>query len=254
MRDEPGTKQKVFISSTRLDLVDEREAVYRALLPDFGVIRMEDFGSDPDPPLVCLAGVEASDAYVLLRGRYGSVAPEAQISYTHAEYEHARKLGRPVYAYVQSDFDVLLDTSSESELARTMLQDLRNEVESSHVVHRPYFESVDDLVDQVIGDLTRWREGRSRRPAFGRSRRTVRNTEQYARAVVSQSLLQLLHPYRVVLVDLAAIESRNYPAATGRRLSQKLRYVFEDLAAERVNVLIFNELPVDDLSRGTVFI
>jgi hypothetical protein len=99
-------KIQVFISSTYIDLQDERQAAVQAIL-DAGHIPagMELFKAGNDSQLdVIKRWICESDAYMLiLGGRYGSIEPNSQKSYTHLEYEYALQLHKPIFAVVLSD-------------------------------------------------------------------------------------------------------------------------------------------------------
>ena len=97
---------QVFISSTYIDLQDERQAAVQAVL-DAGHIPagMELFKAGNDSQLdVIKRWICESDAYMLiLGGRYGSIESNSQKSYTHLEYEYALQLHKPIFAVVLSD-------------------------------------------------------------------------------------------------------------------------------------------------------
>lgn len=99
-------KLQVFISSTYIDLKDERQAAVEAIL-DAGHIPagMELFKAGNENQLKTIKRwIDESDVYLLiLGGRYGSVESESEKSYTHLEYEYAIEKGMPVFATVLSD-------------------------------------------------------------------------------------------------------------------------------------------------------
>lgn len=99
-------KWQVFISSTYIDLQDERQAAVQAVL-NAGHIPagMELFKAGNDSQLdVIKKWINESDIYMLiLGGRYGTLEQNSQKSYTHLEYEYAVKLGKPVFAVVLND-------------------------------------------------------------------------------------------------------------------------------------------------------
>lgn len=94
-------KYQVFVSSTFLDLREERQQVLRSLLR-CGCIPagMEFFPSSDEELWTLIRGVvDDCDYYILLVGsRYGSLTSTG-ISYTEAEYDYARILGLPVLAF-----------------------------------------------------------------------------------------------------------------------------------------------------------
>src|SRR5271157_5791005 len=102
----------VFISSTCRDLVDLR-AVVRADLKDHGFeVRVSEdvasgFAVDPstDSMGICLKNVEDARAIVCIVDRkYGTrlnTGPYAGKSPFHAEIEHARSKGKPVFYFIR---------------------------------------------------------------------------------------------------------------------------------------------------------
>ena len=86
-------RYQVFISSTFRDLIDERQAVLKAVLElDHMPAGMELFPAADDQAWQLIKDViDSSDYYVLLiGGRYGSFNEEG-IGYTEKEYDYARK-------------------------------------------------------------------------------------------------------------------------------------------------------------------
>lgn len=98
-------KLQVFISSTYTDLIDERQAAVEAIL-DAGHIPagMELFKAGNDSQLKTIyKWIDESDVYMLiLGGRYGTLEPKSNKSYTQLEYEYAISKKIPVFAVVLS--------------------------------------------------------------------------------------------------------------------------------------------------------
>jgi hypothetical protein len=97
---------QVFISSTYLDLKEERQAAVKAIL-EVGHIPagMELFtGGDESQMEAIKQWIETSDVYLLiLGGRYGSLDPNSGKSYTHLEYEYAVEQKKTLFACVLKD-------------------------------------------------------------------------------------------------------------------------------------------------------
>jgi hypothetical protein len=97
---------QVFVSSTFTDLRDERKAAVEAIL-EAGHIPagMELFtAGDVTQWELIKRWIEESDAYILLLGaRYGSIGPKAKKSYTHMEFDYAKKLKKPRFSLVADD-------------------------------------------------------------------------------------------------------------------------------------------------------
>jgi hypothetical protein len=97
-------RHQVFVSSTYVDLMEERQAIIQALLElDCIPAGMEMFvATDEDQWDLITKVIDLSDYYLVVIGaRYGHVTPEA-ISYTEKEYNYAVKSGKPIIAFVHT--------------------------------------------------------------------------------------------------------------------------------------------------------
>lgn len=96
-------KLQIFISSTFVDLKDERQAAVEAILKAGHIpAGMELFtASNKSQWDIIKRWIDESDIYMLiLGGRYGSIESESQKSYTHLEYEYAQSIDKPLFAVV----------------------------------------------------------------------------------------------------------------------------------------------------------
>lgn len=101
---------QVFVSSTYLDLADERRAVVETLLElDAFPAGMELFpATDDDAWTLIESVIEDSDYYLLIvGGKYGSIDPDLDVSYTEREYDTAVRFGKPVMAFLHGKPDQL---------------------------------------------------------------------------------------------------------------------------------------------------
>lgn len=134
-----GGVVKIFISSVRRGLEDERDALpplIRALGHE--PRRFEDYTAQPVPPReACLRGVEDADAYLLLLGdRYGDPLPDTGRAPTEEEWVVARRRGIPILAFRKQ--------GGTPEVAQS---EFVSRVESySAGVFRGAFKSVPDLL------------------------------------------------------------------------------------------------------------
>ena len=97
-------KFQVFISSTYIDLVKQRQAVTRATLKLGHIpVGMEMFNAgDETQWRIITRAIDECDFYaVIIAHRYGS--KKRKKSYTQLEYEYAKKAGIPVMAFVIKD-------------------------------------------------------------------------------------------------------------------------------------------------------
>lgn len=146
-------RHQVFVSSTYLDLVEERRSVIQALLElDCIPAGMEMFPAANEDQWTLIRDVIAvSDYYVVIvGGRYGSVTEEG-ISYTEKEYDFAVESGVPVLGFVHADPDSIPVGMSElNAKARKKLDAFRAKVMSRMV--REY-RTPDELASVVSRGL-----------------------------------------------------------------------------------------------------
>lgn len=155
-----GKRYQVFVSSTFLDLQAEREAVVSALLQmDAFPAGMELFpAADDDAWTLIKRVIDESDYYLLvIGGKYGSIDPETELSYTEKEYDYAVEQGRPVMAFLHSDPDSIeFGKSEKDEAAREKLEAFRKKVEESK--HVKYWAGPDDLAGKVALTYSSFRQ------------------------------------------------------------------------------------------------
>jgi Domain of unknown function (DUF4062) len=99
-------KLQVFLSSTFSDLIEERQAAVAAILKAGHIpAGMELFtAGDKSQMKTIERWIDESDVYMLiLGGRYGSIEPTSNISYTELEYDYARAQGKPSFSVVIAD-------------------------------------------------------------------------------------------------------------------------------------------------------
>lgn len=118
-------RYQVFISSTYLDLHEERQELIRALLElDCIPAGMELFpASDDDAWTLIQRVIDESDYYlVVTAGRYGSEHPKTGTSYTEMEYDYALSKGKPIIGFLHSETgSISADKSEKDSPAREKL-------------------------------------------------------------------------------------------------------------------------------------
>jgi hypothetical protein len=143
---------RVFVSSTSLDLSEERGVLANALhqLNTSQFNGMEHFGSRPETPKeVCLKEVAASNVYVgIFAERYGYVDPDTGLSMTELEYRQARECNLPCLIYIKANAALETDIT---ETDRNKLTALQAELKRMHVVSS--FTTADNLATKVVIDL-----------------------------------------------------------------------------------------------------
>jgi hypothetical protein len=143
-------KKTVFISSTFLDLQEERKEIWNAL-KKFNVIvkGMEEFGARPEDSLTtCLNEVEQADIYIGIVGvRFGSIDKTTNKSYTQLEYEKALESKKPVLIYL-IDTDNAKVIPSHIDIAnQEKLNIFKDKLKENHTID--FFKGSNDLVDKL---------------------------------------------------------------------------------------------------------
>lgn len=150
-------REQVFVSSTYLDLQEERRSVIQTLLEANCIpAGMEMFPASNAQKFDLIKKViDGCDYYVVIvGGRYGSV-DETQLSYTEKEYDYAVSQSIPVMAFLHGNPGQLpVDKSDVDPTLREKLDEFRAKAEERMV---KYWENPRDLSGQVALSLIQLR-------------------------------------------------------------------------------------------------
>lgn len=116
-------KYQIFISSTYVDLIDERQAAVEAILQAGHIpAGMELFAaSNQSQWEIIKKWIDESDIYMLiLGGRYGSIEKTSELSYTELEYNYALEIGKPLFALVLDE--AFIESKSQKQGTKTVLE------------------------------------------------------------------------------------------------------------------------------------
>ena len=142
-----------YISSTFRDLEDERKLVFDWLAKQAGLYTpVNSEAPSPDPVLkTCFDDIQRCDIYILLLGaRYGTRSDSQygeNLSYTHHEFRHAKKLGKQCYAF-QMEASKAYDDVTPADVENSI--NFRKEVRSYKKV------SADKLIDELSTSLNKY--------------------------------------------------------------------------------------------------
>lgn len=157
-------KYQVFISSTYIDLKDERQAAVEAILSSGHIpAGMELFCASNDSQWkVIERWIDDSDIFLLiLGGRYGSIEPKSEKSYVQLEYEYAERKGKIILPIVISD-DFLKQKSSKlgkfviEESFPNLYSNFKESVLSSKLVS--FFNGYDEIKIAVLKSIKKIEE------------------------------------------------------------------------------------------------
>lgn len=145
-------KYQVFVSSTFLDLQEERKKISEIIFDNGHIpVGMELFPASTLRQWEMIKEyIDTSDYYILIVGfRYGTITPRnlteddnREISYTQQEYEYAYKKGIPVYTFFQLDNDNIPEFKREkTERYRKKLDGFKKLIQNNGY----YFASWKDI-------------------------------------------------------------------------------------------------------------
>lgn len=152
-------REQVFVSSTYVDLKEERQEVIQTLLEaDCIPAGMELFpASDDDRWTLIKRVIDDCDYYiVVVGGRYGSVDPEAELSYTEMEFDYAVAVEKPVLGFLHGDpGSIPADKTDLNDESRQKLEAFRDKVAERMV---KYWHNPSELGGQVAKSLIQIRK------------------------------------------------------------------------------------------------
>lgn len=147
-------KYQIFISSTFIDLEEERKAVQETILSMYQFpIGMEMFSAgDEEQWGIIKDTIDSSDYYVLIIAhRYGSKTTEG-ISYTEKEYQYAKIKGIPILAFIINDSVPIQPSYMEKDAdSIERLQLFKKDVANGRMVQ--WWSSKDELKNLVMNSL-----------------------------------------------------------------------------------------------------
>lgn len=148
-------KYQVFVSSTFLDLKNERQAVSRAIL-NLGHIPagMELFpAADIDQLVFIKKVIDDCDYYLLIvGGKYGSISEDG-LSFTELEYQYAIEKNKPVLAFLHQDISEIASKNVDSDPEKILkLESFRKTVSSGRLVE--FWTTTENLEAKALVGLT----------------------------------------------------------------------------------------------------
>lgn len=152
-------RYQVFVSSTYVDLTEERNEIMQALLElECMPAGMELFPAANDTQWEWIKKViDESDYYiVVIGGRYGSISAKTGLSYTEMEYRYALDTNKPIIGFVHQDPDTLTANKTEqTDINKQKLKDFRELVQSKLC---KFYTSPEDLGSKVSRSIIQLRK------------------------------------------------------------------------------------------------
>ena len=152
-------RYQVFVSSTYVDLIEERNEIMQALLElECMPSGMELFPAANDTQWEWIKKViDESDYYIVVIGdRYGSISENTGLSYTEMEYRYALETNKPIIGFVhQNPGKLSADRVEKSEENRKKLKKFKNLVQSKLC---KFYNNPEDLGSKVSRSIIQLRK------------------------------------------------------------------------------------------------
>jgi hypothetical protein len=241
----PQKRLQVFVSSTFLDLKEERQAAVEAIL-EAGHIPagMELFTAGDESQMeVIKQWIDQSDVYLLiLGGRYGSIDNKSGKSYIHLEYDYAFEREIPVFACVlkdpkkraedKADFDLIESRNS------TQYDDFRNVVQSRMV---EFWEDTKDIKYTITRKL---QEFTRRDDLIG----WVKGDQQIVSASITEEMARLSKENGDLRSQLNEKENVTYAGLSYKQLRDIL--LNSELSEEDIEII---NKTAEEIAKGSTF-
>ncbi|MCG8808883.1 DUF4062 domain-containing protein [Tenacibaculum finnmarkense] len=201
-------RYQVFVSSTYVDLIEERKEIMQALLElECMPAGMELFPAANDTQWEWIKKViDESDYYIIVIGdRYGSVSEKTGLSYTEMEYRYALEINKPIIAFVhQNPGKLSADRVEKSEENRKKLKEFKTLVQSKLC---KFYNNPEDLGSKVSRSIIQLKK---QYPAIGWVRANA--LENYTSTT---EYIQLLKENEILKSQIIKFENEK-PMMSGR--------------------------------------
>lgn len=258
-------KYQIFLSSTYLDLIEERETAVEAIVK-MGHIPagMELFKAGKSQWQTITKWIDESDIYVLiLGGRYGTLNEIEGKSYTQLEYEYALLQGKPVFALVLTKemLDEKLKKNNDTEiLEQTNIEKykkFKKKVESKIV---KYINDIKDIKIELPDNvrelentchLEGWSKGNSTEEIFKHMKQNIELLEENKK--LKEKIFQLENKLQkskdigILKSGLSYLEMKEILEKTEIEISAKLLGKEKE---EKFNLLNLFQKYISQLSAG----
>ncbi|GAB6843284.1 hypothetical protein HNR00_002210 [Methylorubrum rhodinum] len=152
-------KYQIFVSSTYADLVEERQAIFKAILMlDEIPAGMESFVSFPGDQIKYIERlIDRCDYIVIIvKANYGSSRTKSGISYTEHEYEYAKLSNKKIMVFINDSREGLQDDALSDILNQnSSITKFKNKLKSENQV--AFWTTPEGLATVVSGSISRAR-------------------------------------------------------------------------------------------------
>ncbi|MGN0105436.1 DUF4062 domain-containing protein [Methanobrevibacter ruminantium] len=148
-----NSSPNIFLSSTYKDLKSERNAACSVIIKNHAIIRMEDWSAeDKTSKDKIKKELKRASAVVLILGsKYGFIDKEENKSLTEFEYDSAKQLGIPIYAFIKLIGGKWINKEKKGSIEYEKLNKFKFKIDHDRL--RTTFESNEDLKTKILTSL-----------------------------------------------------------------------------------------------------
>ncbi len=140
----------VFVSSTQLDLKEERAKVFKALLEDGHIPQAMEYFPSSSEVTINLINSFLDNCDILIsisQARYGAIAPSSDVSFTELEWDYAKKRCIPCIPFIHNNIGKVEQGKCETDaLMREKLERFQSKMRQQNVQG---FSNPDELASLV---------------------------------------------------------------------------------------------------------
>lgn len=152
-------KYQVFVSSTKIDLTEERQQIMQALLESKCIpVGMEFFPSANKKSWEFIKqDIDESDFYLLvIAGKYGSTTKNDEgktVSYTEKEYDYAVSINKPIMVFMHKDTGKLPSSKvEETKKGKQLLEKFRKKILESGI-QTSFWLNTGNLISEIKSSI-----------------------------------------------------------------------------------------------------
>jgi hypothetical protein len=224
--------KKIFVSSTFEDLKEERSVIISALdqVEDIKVIAMERFPAFPDiSKEYCIEQVQQSNALILIVGfSYGNPDPIERISLTEIEYNTAKTLNIPVFAFLKVKDDGKWEPNNNDPQKDDLLLKFKDRLSGD--LGRRKFKNNVELITAVLTSIGNHQINNGE---FGARIQPFMEGKEYFKFYMdNKKILHHLHPFfgreqNLAQLDNFILSNKRIAILYGRPTVGKSKILFE---------------------------
>ncbi len=146
---------KIFLSSTKNDLKDERSVAIDSIQKNYLCLNMENWGASPDSPKEKIVEElkQAAGIVLILGFKYGSLMEGEDKSFTEFEFDFSIENEIPILAFIKENENGKWESDETDEFLNNKLIKFKKKIENGPTV--AYFKDNHELIENILITLSK---------------------------------------------------------------------------------------------------